>query len=63
MKNRDFIYKGVKYHLNDNRPRNEFEGKYNLLFYNDSFDRWQKIINCDSKKEAVAYVKKNYLYI
>ena len=62
MKNRDFIYKGVKYHLNDN-IKNEFEGKYNLLFYNDSFDRWQKIITCDSKKEAIAYIKENYLYI
>ena len=63
MKNRDFIYKGVKYHLNDNSRRNEFEGKYILLFWNDSFLRWQRVGTFDTKKEAAAYVKENYLYI
>jgi len=62
MKNRDFTYKGVKYHLNENSRRNEFESKYILLVWNEYRERWQQIATCDSKKEALTYVKENYLY-
>lgn len=63
MKNRYFTYKGIQFHLNDNGRHNEFEGKYILLFWNEGRERWQQIINCNTKKEALNYVKRNYLYI
>ena len=60
--NRDFTYKGIKFHLNDNGNR-EFEGKYKLLFWHEGYERWQQCTTVDSKKEAMEYAKKNYLYI
>lgn len=64
MKIRDFEYKGIKFHLNDNggpgSQRREIEGKYLLLFYNESYDRWQSIGAVDSKKEAILTVKELY---
>lgn len=37
LKNRDFIYKGLQFHLNDAKYHNEFTPKYLLMFWNDSF--------------------------
>ena len=50
--NRDFKYKGRKFHLNDNYRHNEFEGRYVLLFWHCGWKRWQSITTVDSKKEA-----------
>lgn len=63
MKNRDFSYKGIKYHLNDNIPRGEFEGKYKLLFWHEGRKGWHYLCTVDTKKEAMEYVKKNYLLL
>jgi len=61
MKNRDFTYKGIKFHLNDNglpnSPRREFEGKYQLLFWHKGCERWQQLCTVDTKKEAKELVK------
>lgn len=63
MKNRDFIYKKTRFHLNDNgshnSPRREFEGKYQLLFWHDGYERWQQLCTVDTKKEAMEYVREN----
>lgn len=56
--NRDFEYKGLDFHLNDNYP-SEFEGKYVLLWWNDLRCQWQRQITCDTKKEALQWVKNN----
>lgn len=63
--NRDFTYKGIEFHLNDNwnSPLSEYEGKYNLLFYHKGYERWQQCTTVDSKKEAMEYAKKNYLFL
>lgn len=33
LKNRDFIYKGLQFHLNDAKYHNEFTPKYFLMFW------------------------------
>ena len=58
MKNRDFTYKGIKYHLNDNSPRTEYEGKYKLLFWHIGCERWQQLCTVNTKKEAMEIVKR-----
>lgn len=58
LKNRDFIYKGLQFHLNDSKYHNEFTPKYLLMFWNDSFGYWQEQIHVGSKKEALAYIRK-----
>lgn len=64
MKIRDFKYKGFKFHLNDNGSPNsswrEYEGKYDLLCYNDAYNRWESITKVDTKKEALIFVKEYY---
>lgn len=64
MKNRDFTYKGIKFHLNDNgtpnSPRREYEGKYWLMWWNEPYGRWQSIITVNSKKEAEFAVREYY---
>ena len=64
MKNRDFTYKGIKFHLNDNVGENVryWESKYKLLFGNEEYKRWQQICTVESKKEAREFVK-NYLEV
>lgn len=58
---RDFEYKGVKYHLNDNghpkSARREFEGRYILLWWNTAYERWQMICYVNTKKEAQKFVR------
>ena len=65
--NRDFTYKGIKFHLNDNGnkgdPWREFEGKYQLLWWNEFRERWQQITTIDTKQEAIQYAKENYQYL
>lgn len=61
--NRDFTHKGIHFHLNDNYPRTEYEGKYNLMMWHDGYERWQRLINVSTKAEAEEYVRKNFLYI
>lgn len=58
LKNREFIYKGLQFHLNDSKYHNEFTPKYLLMFWNDSFGYWQEQIHVGSKKEALAYIRK-----
>ena len=57
LKSRDFIYKGLQFHLNDAKYHNEFTPKYLLMFWNDSFGYWQEQIHVSSKKEALAYIR------
>lgn len=65
--NRDFTYKGIKFHLNDNGnkgdSRREFEGKYILLMWHEGYGKWMQKTIVDTKKEALQYVKDNYLYL
>ena len=63
MKNRDFTYKGIKFHLNDNHPKPEFEGKYKLLFWHEGQERWCQICTVNSKKEAKELIDEGYLNI
>lgn len=60
---RDFHYKELDFHLNDNHGNREFEEKYDLLFWHQGYERWQKCANVNSKKEALEYVKSNYSYL
>lgn len=67
--NRDFTYKNIHFHLNDNYdihnkpPRAEFEGRYILMMWHEGYERWQRLINVSTKAEAEEYVRKNFLYI
>lgn len=60
MKNREFKYKGVTFHLNDNSssPLREFEGKYRLLFWHEGYERWMELGCVNSKTEAQEWVRK-----
>lgn len=64
--NKEFKYKDTLFHLNDNRLPNgktpEYEGKYTLLMWHEGYEKWICKCTVDSKKEAVEYVKRNYLY-
>lgn len=64
MKYRDFTYKGIKFHLNDNgcpnSPRREFEGKYDVVFWNGAKQRWQSLFKANSKAEAEYTVREYY---
>lgn len=70
MKHRDFKYKELNFHLNDNYnihnkpPRAEFEGRYKLLMRMEdddgNFIRWQGITTVDSKEYAMELVAKRY---
>jgi hypothetical protein len=62
MKNRDFTYKGIKFHLNDNwnGANREYEGKYWLMWWNEPYERWQSLITVDTKKEAENTVREFY---
>lgn len=54
LKSRDFIYKGLQFHLNDAKYHNEFTPKYLLMFWNDSFGYWQEQIHVSSKTKRHA---------
>ena len=60
MKNREFKYRGVTFHLNDNNtsPLREFEGRYRLLFWHEGYERWMEFGCVNSKKEAQEWVEK-----
>ena len=64
---RDFTYKDLKFHLNDNgdkgNPYREFEGKYILLMWHEGYGKWIQKATVNTKKEALQYVKDNYLYL
>ena len=57
MIKRSFQYKGIRFHLNDNMWRNEFEGRYDLLFFHEGYEAWLPLYSVDSKKEAIDIVK------
>ena len=57
MINRSFQYKGIRFHLNDNGRKNEFEGKYILLFFHEGYEAWLPLYSVNSKKEAIDIVK------
>lgn len=53
LKSRDFIFKGLRFHLNDAKYQNEYTPKYLLMFWNDSFGYWQEQIHVGSKKKLL----------
>lgn len=57
LKNRDFTYKGLKFHLNDRKYHNEFCPKYLLIMWNENWGYWQEEIHVNSKTEAMQYIK------
>lgn len=57
MINRSFQYKGIRFYLNDNGRKNEYEGKYILLFFHEGYEAWLPLYSVDSKKEAIDIVK------
>lgn len=63
-KYRDFNYRGIRFHLNDNgtpnNPRHEYEGKYWLMWWNEPCSRWQSIITVNNKAEALRAVREFY---
>lgn len=65
--NRDFTYKGIKFHLNDNgtkgSARSEFEGRYALLMWHEGYEKWIQKCTVDTKQDALRYVRDNYLYL
>lgn len=58
LTNRDFRYNGIKYHVNDNPHRNEFEGKYKLMYWVTYAGRWESMGTFNTVKEAKEYAKK-----
>lgn len=68
MKHMDFTYKGTLFHLNDNRigiSKSNYDmfPKYRCLMYDEFMDEWRHVGNFDTKKEAIEYIKKQYLYL
>ena len=57
LKNRDFTYKGLRFHLNDAKYHNEYTPKYLLMWWNEGREYWQEQIHVSSKKEAMLYIK------
>ena len=57
LKNRDFTYKGKRFHLNDAKYHNEFTPKYLLMVWREDWGYWQGEIHVNSKKEAMEYIK------
>lgn len=57
--NRDFEYKNIKFHLND-YARNEFESKYELLYFNEFYGKWIGIGYPDTKKQAIEMARDWY---
>ena len=43
--------------MNDNERKNEYEGKYILLFFHEGYEAWLPLYSVDSKKEAIDIVK------
>ncbi len=65
MVSRDFTYRGVQFHLNDNwnGANREFEGKYKLLWWNEwkeGHGYWSELITVNSKAEAMRAVREFY---
>lgn len=60
MKNREIIYKGIKFYLNENSFRNEFESKYKLLYYNEDRGAWIYLFSADTKKEVLERIRESY---
>lgn len=58
MIKRSFQYKGIRFHLNDNERKNEYEGKYILLFFHCGYEKWMSLGTVDTKKEAMSLVKR-----
>lgn len=57
MINRSFQYKGIRFHLNDNGRKNEYEGKYILLFFHEGYEKWMSLGTVDTKNEALSRVR------
>ena len=55
--NRDFNYKGLKFHLNDAKYHNEFTPQYLLMVWHEGYGYWQEQAHVNSKKEAIQYIK------
>lgn len=55
---RDFEYGGLRFHLNDNSCRMEYEGKYRVLFWNEAYGHWQDAgYTCSSLREAAKFAR------
>lgn len=59
LKNRAFIYKGVKYYFNDITPYSYFEGKYYIVYWDESKKMWLHFSTCDRKAQGIKYIKNN----
>lgn len=62
---RDFTYRGIKFHLNDNwnGANREFEGKYKLLWWHEwekDHGYWAELITVNSKAEAMRALREFY---
>lgn len=62
MKYRDFTYKGIKFHLNDNwnGANREYEGKYDVVFWHEGYERWQSLFKTNTKADAEYTVRQFY---
>lgn len=62
MKYRDFTYKGIKFHLNDNwnGANREYEGKYDVVFWHEGYGRWQSLFKANTKADAEYTVRQFY---
>ena len=58
--NRDFDYNGTHFHLNDNPWRNEYEGRYTLMYWHGGYERWMSIGTVDTKREAMRRAREGY---
>lgn len=62
MKYRDFTYKGIKFHLNDNwnGANREYEGKYDVVFWHEGYEHWQSLFKANTKADAEYTVRQFY---
>lgn len=59
-----FILNGVRFHLNENVPPREFEGRYRLLFWHDGYKRWQQCgVTVDDREEAIGWAIRNFNFL
>ena len=53
----EFIIKNTRFYITDNYNRNEYEGKYKLMWYLNDFDSWGRVTTDDSMRNLYEHAK------
>ena len=53
----EFVIKNTRFYITDNYNRNEFEGKYKLMWYLNDFDSWGRVTTDNSMRDLYKYAE------